>query len=146
MLLEWFRSILRLQLFSRAQSRSLICCCSREHSFSNFRAWSLSILFILPNDTTRAIWCNSAIPTFFVRALALVYVPLIPGALLFEFSCEIDSYIIYLVSDNTRAILQNSETRTFFARALALFNLPILSGALLFEFSHNIASNFIYLT
>ena len=85
-------------------------------------------------------------PTFFLRALALFNLLLLKGALLFEFSREIDSYVIYLVSDYTRAILRNSETQTFFARALALFNFPILSGALLFEFSHTIASNFIYLT
>ena len=80
-------------------------------------------------------------PTFFVRALVLFNLRLLSGALLFEFSHEIDFYITYLAYDNTRLISRNLENRIFFARAHALLNLPLLPGALLFEFSLVIVPN-----
>ena len=87
---------------------------------------------------------NSETGTFFERALALVNLPLLLGALLFEFSHAITSNIIFFPNDATRAISRNSEASTFFARALAFVNLLLLSGALLFEFSRVITSNIIY--
>ena len=142
-----FRAILRLQHFSRARPYSLICRCSREHSFLNFREQSLPKLFIWPNDTSSAISRNSDTPTLFARAHALVNLQLLLGALLFECSRANASKIILFIwpNDTTRVISCNSESLAFFARALVLFNLPMLPEAHLFKFSRAIASNIIYL-
>ena len=91
-LLMRFRTILTLQYFSCAPSRSLICHCSWEHFFLNFRTWSFAILFIRPIESTRAILRNFETPTFFAR----FNLPLLPGALIFEFLRAIASNIIYL--------------------------------------------------
>ena len=96
MLLVRFRANLRLQLFSRARSCSLICCCSWEHSFLNFWGRSHPILFILPNDATGAISRISETATFFSRVLSLLNLPLLLRALHFELSRATDSNIIYL--------------------------------------------------
>ena len=85
MLLVRFRAILRHEPFSRARWRSSTCRCSRVHSFLNCHARSLPILFIWPNDATGAISRNSETPTIFMHTLLLVNLPLLPGALLFEF-------------------------------------------------------------
>ena len=61
----------------------------------NFRARSLPILFIWPNDVTGVISRNSETATFFARALALVNLPQLPEALLFEFLHTIASSFIY---------------------------------------------------
>ena len=86
---------------------------------------------------------NSETPTFFTRALTLVNLPLLPGALLFDFPHAIASNIIYL--DCNSICARNFETATLYVRALALVNLPLLLGTLLFEFESAIASNIIYL-
>ena len=62
----------------------------------NFRGRFLPILFIWPNVATGAISRNSETATSFTRALALVNLPLLPRALLFEFSRAIASYIFSL--------------------------------------------------
>ena len=62
----------------------------------NFCTRSLPILFMWSNDTTGAISRNSDTATFFERALALINLPLLSGALLLEFSRAIASNIIYL--------------------------------------------------
>ena len=71
------RAILMLQLFSRKRKSLLIYGCYLEHSFLNFRVWSLPKLFILPNDVSGAISCNSKASTFFTRGLAHLNLPLL---------------------------------------------------------------------
>ena len=96
MLLVRVQAILRLQLLSRAHSCSLICRGAQEPSFLNFRPRSLQKLFILPKDAIGAISRNSETQTIFTSALALVNLPLLLRALLFEYSCAIASNNIYL--------------------------------------------------
>ena len=66
------------------------------HSFLNFHARSLPILFIRPNDATDAISSNSETATSFACTLVLVNLPLLPRALVFAFLRAIAANIIYL--------------------------------------------------
>ena len=65
-----FRTILRWQPFSRAQSHTLISWPTRERFFYNFRARLLPIFVIWPKYTTHAISRDSETATFFSRAIA----------------------------------------------------------------------------
>ena len=145
-LLVRFRAILRLQHFSCAPSCSLICGCSREHSFFNFRARSLPIFFISPNDNTRAISRNSE-TRHFSRASAhpLVNLQLLRANYFLNFRAWSLPTLFIWPNDTTRVILRNSMTPTFFVRAIALFNLRLLPRALFFEFLCAYASNIFYL-
>ena len=141
MLLVRSRAILILQLSSRTRTCSLICCICREHFCLNFHVRWLPILFIWPNDTTRKISRNSETPKFF----ALFNLPMLPGALRFEFSRAIFPILFILRNGTTHVILLNSETPSLFARALAPVSLLLHLEVLIFEFSCAIVSNIIYL-
>ena len=120
-----FRTIQRLQHFSRARSHSLICRCSRGNFFLNFRVRSIQILFIWPNDAHGAISRNSETRTFFSRALAFVNLTLLSGVLsILNFHTRSLPILFIWPIDATRAISHRSATLTFFACAFALINLP----------------------
>ena len=145
MLLVRFWAILRLELFSRVGTPSLICSCTREHYFLNFIARSHQILFIWPNYTARAISCNSKTPTFFARALSLFSFPFISGALFVEFSCAITPNIIYLAKwYYSYDFAQFWDSNIFRARALAV-SIADVPESTPFLISHAITSNIIYI-
>ena len=75
-----FRTILRRQSFSRAQSRMLISLPSRERSLYKFRMQPLPIFVILCKYSTRAILRNSETATFFKHPIAYANTPAHLGA------------------------------------------------------------------
>ena len=140
-----FRAIQRLEHFSRTRTRSLICRCSRELSFLNFHTRTFAILFIWPNDTTRAISRNSHTPTVFTRAHLIVNLRLFRENYFWNFRTWSLAILFIWSNDTARAISRNSMTPTFFMRALALFNLRLLPRALFFKFLCANAFNIFYL-
>ena len=77
-----FRAILRRQLFSHAQSCTLLSRPSRERSINNFRARPLPIFLIWPKYATHAISRDSEMATFFARPIVHANIRALLGVLL----------------------------------------------------------------
>ena len=118
MLLVRIHAILRHQYFSRACTRSLICHCSREHSFWNFRVRSLQLLYIWLNDATDATSRNLEIATFSRPRSLSLNCRCSQEHSVMNFRARSLAILFIWPIDATCAISRNSETATFF-RALS---------------------------